>query len=194
MTKGMIYSGIVMLCLVMLCGCGNKKEAVVPELEQVKSICELSTIECIYNNVAKGEKTKGEGLAHIGEKDRKYWIEYQGYVKIGIDLSQVEMTMDGETIKISLPDAQIQAVGIVDGSLTEDSVISSADSIWNKNEITAEEQKNIIADAQKKMEEEVKANKGIMSKATKRAKILIENYIQQLGNSTGVTYRIEWEQ
>lgn len=190
MKKILISNWIVAMCLAMLCGCGKAKD--IPEIEQIKSICELSTIECIYNNVAKGEKTKGEGITHIGEKDRKYWIEYQGYVKLGIDMSRVEMEIDGDTVKITLPEAEIQSIGIIDETFTEDSVVSSSDSFWNKNKITAEEQKAIVADAQDTMKEEVKSNQAIMNKATERAKVLIENYINQLGSATGMTYTIEW--
>ena len=43
------------------------------------------------------------------------------------------------------------------------------------------------------MKEEVKSNQAIMNKATERAKVLIENYINQLGSATGMTYTIEWD-
>lgn len=187
---GNIY--IVIMCLLLLNGCGNKKSVEVPELEQIRSICELSTLECVYNNVAKGTKTAGEGFAHLFEKDRKYWIEYEGYVKVGVDLSKIEMVVDGDRVKITLPKAEIQKIGIVDESFNEESVISNSDSFWNKNKITAEEQKKIVAEAQDKMKKEVQNNRGIMDKATQRAKTLIENYIKQLGEVVGITYQIEW--
>ncbi len=62
-----------------------------PALSQVRSICELATLECYYHNVAKSTKTKGTGLAHVGEKERKFWIEYTGVARIGIDMSDVNM-------------------------------------------------------------------------------------------------------
>lgn len=192
MRKKMMNVCIIMICLLLVNGCGNKESVEMPELEQIKSICELSTLECVYNNVAKGTKTAGEGLEHLLEKDRKYWIEYEGYVKIGIDISQLEMNVDGENIKISMPEAEIQEIGIVDDTFTDESVISNSDSFWNKNKITAEDQKKVVADAQKEMEKEVKENKSIMNKATQRAKTLIENYIMQLGETVGLTYEIEW--
>lgn len=190
--KNTIKNCLVIVSLVFLCGCGTEKSEV-PEIEQIKSICELSTIECVYNNVAKGTKTKGEGISHIGEKERKFWIEYQGYVKLGIDLSKVEMKINGENVEITLPDAEIQSVGIVDETFTEESVILSQDSFWNKNKITADEQKTIIAQAQETMCKKVKSNESIMKKSTERAKTLIENYINQLGKATRVMYHITWK-
>ena len=35
-----------------------------PALSQIRSICELATLECYYHNVEKSAKTKGTGLAH----------------------------------------------------------------------------------------------------------------------------------
>ena len=180
------------LCLFLLCGCGKQDTSKLPELEQIKNICELSTLKCVYNNVAKGTKKAGEGIKHIGEKDRKYWIEYEGYVKIGIDLSKVQMDILGENVKITLPEAEIQEIGIVDETFTEESIISNEDSFWNKNKITAEDQQKIVADAQEEMKNEVAGNQSILNQATERAKNLIENYIIQLGNSAGISYHIEW--
>ena len=48
---------------------------ITPQASQMKSICELATMECYYHNVAKSTKTKGTGLTHVGEKERKFWIE-----------------------------------------------------------------------------------------------------------------------
>ena len=64
----------------------NAKDAVIGEegivttiskssLEEVFEISELATLECYYHNVAKSTKTKGTGLTHVGEKERKFWIE-----------------------------------------------------------------------------------------------------------------------
>ena len=41
-----------------------------PDIAQIRTICELATLECYYHNVAKSVKEKGSGLLHIGE-DRK---------------------------------------------------------------------------------------------------------------------------
>ena len=91
-------------------GCTDKKAAVqavnaTPEVEELKSICELATLECYYHNVAKSVKTKGDGIAHIGEKERVFWIEYSGVAKVGIDMSKVKMESADEEGKyiITIP-------------------------------------------------------------------------------------------
>ena len=77
-----------------------------PALSQVRSIWQLATLECYYHNVEKSAKTKGTGLAHVGEKERKFWSEYTGVAKIGIDMSDVNMKVDGTSVEITIPDAK----------------------------------------------------------------------------------------
>ena len=191
--KKKIGLGIVLVCSFLLCACGEKQHTLLPEEEQIRQICELSTLECEFNNVAIGEKSKGEGFAHLGEKDRKYWVEYIGVVKLGIDMSKVSMEIEENDIKICIPQAELQYIGIKEGSYNEESVIVSNDAFFNKNKITVEDQQEAIASAQKSMEEKIINNKDLMTKAQDRAKTLIENYINNIGNATGVTYNIEWK-
>ena len=37
------------------------QRASVPDISQIRSICELATLECYYHNVAKSIKEKGKG-------------------------------------------------------------------------------------------------------------------------------------
>jgi hypothetical protein len=178
----------------LLCACevvADNKEtnSIKPEEEQIRAICELSTLECYYHNVAKSTKTKGTGITSWGEKDREFWIEYTGVAKIGIDMSRVKMDMDDENhITIYLPEANVMNV-TVEGETLD--YISSADG-WNKNEITAEDETDAIEKAQQEMEETVKTNSALLQSARDRAQKLIENYINQLGKAVGATYEIEW--
>ena len=62
----------------------------------------------------------------------------------------------------------------------------------NSNKITAEDQTAAIENAQKEMEESVKANSALLLRAQNRAKELIKNYIDCLGEISGVEYEIKW--
>lgn len=161
-----------------------------PSLSQIRSICELATLECYYHNVAKSTKTKGEGLAHVGEKERTFWIEYTGVAKIGIDMSEIKMAIDGTNITITIPNATLINYRVK--SIDEDSYILSADSWFNKNPITAAEQTKAVDDAEKNMKESIEKNTSLMVRAQERAKTLIENYVTQLGEASGVDYEITW--
>ena len=194
MNKCKITICVLIIAVCILCGCtGETENKQQPEIEQIKAICELSTLECRYNNVAKGVKTKGEGLAHLGEKDRKYWIEYEGVVKLGIDLSKVSMRIEGTDVIVTMPEVEIQNISIVESSYNADSVIVSEDAFFNKNKITVEEQQSVVEDAQKEMEATLMANSDLKNRAQDRAKTLIESYINNLGQATGVSYNVVWE-
>ncbi len=187
------------LCLfLILCtttGCTQKETKPVnePDITQIRSICNLATLECYYHNVAKSVKKAESGFTHIGEVDRKFWIEYTGIAKIGIDMSKVNMKIEGEKVTVYMPSAKLLSIDISERDLNEDSYIASGDSWFNKNKITAEDQTNAINNAQANMAESVKNNSTLLLNAQTRAQDLIENYIVQLGEMSEIQYQIVWE-
>lgn len=196
MKKGFFSVMIIAVLTISLCACGGdtqdeeKDLSKEPDLSQVRSICELATLECYYHNVAKSTKTKEIGFSHIGEKDRKFWIEYSGVAKIGIDMSKVNMELEGETITITMPEAKLISMEIPQFEV--DNYISTEDG-WNKNKITAEDQTAAIENAQNQMKATVMSNSAMFIQAQERAKKLIENYVAQLSELSEQTYHIEWK-
>ncbi len=182
------------LMAVVLSGCSIKAESSPkePDITQIRSICNLATLECYYHNVAKSEKKAGSGVTHIGEVDRKFWIEYTGVAKIGIDMSEVDMKIEGEKITIFIPDAKMLSIDVRETDFDEKSYIISGDSWFNKNKITADDQTFAINNAQSTMAEGLKNNSSLLLSAQNRAKDLIENYIVQLGQLSNIEYKIEW--
>lgn len=160
-----------------------------PNILQIKSICELATLECYYHNVAKSVKEKGTGFTHIGEKEREFWIEYSGVAKFGVDVSGVSMKINGYNIEITIPKAKL--LGLSDYSFMEDSYISSDDGI-NKNPITAENQTEAVASAEEDVWQKFANDNTMLLRAQDNAQRLIENYINQLGEISGRNYQITW--
>ncbi len=163
-----------------------------PDIMQVRSICKLATVECYYHNVAKSEKPAGTGIWHFGEKDRQFWIEYTGTVKLGIDMSKVQMKVNGTDVTVTIPEAEVQQVNVDDDSYNSDSYIFSEDGI-NKNEITAEDATGAVENARNEMIKTAEENTALLVNAQERAKKMIENYIMQLGETTGTDYQITWK-
>ena len=182
---------VIGLCIALCCGlcaCGRNKTQTL-EQEDIRAICELATVKCYYNNVAKYEKEAD----NIFQKDREMWIEYEGEATIGIDMSKVIMKIKGNTVQITLPDAEILSIKPVTETLTEDSYVISSDGWLIKNKITAEEQQEAINKGQEKMEQAVTENQDLFQRAEGEAKELIKNYITQIGKLTGIEYQIDWE-
>lgn len=208
--KKMLSAILIGVLSVCLCACGNREdqtdsqtakptesgmaetqsEAVLPDLGHIRSICSLATMECYYHNVAKSVKEKGSGISHWGEKDRKFWIEYTGVAKIGINMSDVAILVDGNAVTVTLPKATLISCGIEE--IDENSFVYTEDS-WNKNPITADEQTAAVDQAQNDMKANIENDAALLETARERAKKLIENYIEQLGEASGTEYVITWK-
>lgn len=202
MKKKLYIAVLIGSLLVSLCACGGTTKQAdagkhtetavnVPDLSQIRSICELATLECFYHNVAKSTKTKGSGLLHIGEKQRIFWIEYTGTAKIGIDMAALKMSVDGQNVTVTIPPAKLLSCEVA--QINEEGYILSTDGVMNKNKITADEQTKAVAQAQEDMAASVKKNTALLASAQERAKKLIANYIEQIGSATGVAYTLTWE-
>lgn len=187
---------LILLCAVLVLsfsGCTSQKSYdVKPDITQIRSICNLATLECYYHNVAKSTKTAGTQMSDWFEKDREFWIEYTGVAKIGIDMSKVSMEIVEDTVTVHMPEAKLLSVDILESDLNEGSYIANTDGWFNTNKITAEDQTSAINNAQNKMATSVKENTTLLLNARIRAEKLIENYIVQIGDITGVSYRIKW--
>ena len=164
----------------------------VPELSRIKSICELSTLKCIYHNVAYGTQYAGTGLSHMGEKNRNFMQEYDCEVEISYSVDQIKMEQNGTEIRISLPEPNISSRKLPD-SISPDSYIEEPDSTFNDNPIKAETISKAISFADVNMEEEIRENTNLIASAQYQARSLIENYIKQIGLLTDVEYKIIWE-
>ena len=126
--KKLLVSIMLILMTLSLAACGDKKEEektanMEPEVTQMQSICELSVMECYYHNVAKYYEEDAEGFL-FWEKDKKFWIEYSGIVTIGVDASLVSMEVDGTTVTITIPEAEVLQCEVDENSLSKDSFIS----------------------------------------------------------------------
>ena len=165
-------------------GCGKEKPE--PELANMKSICELAVMDCYYHNVAKYEYD-GSGILWWN-KDRRFWVEYSGIVRLGIDASLVEMSVDGTTVTITLPEAKIMGCSVDSTSLNEDSFIVEDGSA----KISAEDEVEAFAQAQAQLEAQAAADTAMLFNARERAKDLLGEYVMNFGEMAGVEYTIEW--
>lgn len=178
---------LLLICVLTFCACSSSSEDTL-QVEDIRAVCQLATLKCFYNNVAILNKEAD----NIFQKDREMWIEYEGEAVIGVDMSKATITITGNTVNITLPKAQILSIAPVVPTLNEDSYIVSSDGWLFKNKITAEDQEAAINLGQEEMKEAILANNTLLTQAEERAKELIENYINQLGNATGKKYTIVW--
>ena len=179
-----LFLAFVMLFTGVACSHQSKEEPICmePKISQMKAICELAVMECYYHNVAKYyEKDAVKGFLGIGSKDKHFWIEYSGIVKLGIDVSLVHIEVVDSQITITLPEAKVLGCKVDSASLTEDSFIVDKKSA----DIEAADEVQAFSEAQAKLEEVASADKALLTNAQQRAQSLLEEYITNIGNSVG---------
>ena len=186
--KKWIAACLLGVMLIGLCGC-KKDEPPILQEEDIRAICELATVKSYYNNVAKVTKKAD----NIFEVDREMWIEYEGEAVIGVDMSKIKISISGQKVKIIMPAAELLDIKPLENTLNKDSYVVSKDKGWIKNKITTEDQQEAVATGQEKMKKAVMENKGLFIQAEDKAKELIENYIKNFGEVTGVEYKIVWQ-
>lgn len=181
---------LISILMMMCAACGNAQEEAqqaTPQVSQMKSICELAVMDCYYHNVAKYTQEDAAGILWW-KKDKHFWIEYSGIVKLGIDASLVNMEVKGDQIAITLPEAAVVGCKIDSASLTEDSYIVDKKSA----DVKAEDESFALEEAQRKLEEAASNDKALLLEAQMRAQSLLEDYVQNIGNAVGKQYSIEW--
>lgn len=166
----------------------EQQKKIKPEVSQMKSICELATMECYYHNVAKYTEKDATGIL-FWTKDKHFWIEYSGIVKIGIDASLVVVEVEGDSITITIPNAKVLGKKVEEASFTKGSFIEDKDSA----RISADDQTKAFAVAQGNMEKAASEDSTLLASAQQRAQKLIEEYVTNIGNAVGKEYSIKWK-
>ena len=169
MMKKILSVCAAVLMLLPLAACRKQT----PSQDQVRAICELSVMDCYYHNVAKFNKEKVQGILWW-QKDRRFWIEYDGIVKLGIDASQVQIEGKGDHCTV---DSDSLGQYIIDGSSAP---------------VRVEDMTAAMQQAQQDMAETAANDQTLMREAQRRAKSLVENYFTTLGDATGRNYTIQW--
>ena len=183
--------GYVIISIMILCCCActkkEEKKVIKPEAPQMKSICELATMKCYYHNVAKFKETDAEGILWW-QKDRHFWIEYDGIVTIGVDASLLDINIDGENVIITMPPAIVLDCKVSEDTLTEESFIVAKGSA----DVEAEHQTEAFKKAQKNMKKEVEKDEALLVSARQRAEKLLEDYVNNIGQIVEKNYNIKW--
>ena len=187
--KRLLSVFLSLVVLVSLTACGKPEETITiePQISQMKSICKLAVMECYYHDVAKYTEKDATGMLWW-KKDKRFWIEYSGVVKLGIDVSLVTIDVKDSQITITLPPAEVQGCTVDSSSLTKESYIvdQSSASIKAEDEILA------FKEAQTLLEENAANDTALLAEAQQRAQTLLEDYVTNIGNTIGKEYTINW--
>ena len=185
MKKSIILSFII--TMLFCCACGKEDAPIQPQETQVRAICELATLECYYHNVAKYKEEDAEGF-WLWKKDKHFWMEYSGIVKLGIEAALVTIEVKDDVVSITIPPAKVMKCTVDEESLDASSII-----VANKSaDVKAEDLTEAFADAQAKMELTAMNDTVLLAQAQQRAQKLLEDYVSNIGKVTDTQYTIQW--
>ena len=180
-------------CLVfcmLFSACGKQEEAPKEDLSltQMKSICELATLKTYYHNVAKLTKEKD---VLWWDTTAELWIEYSGIVKLGVDITNLDMQVDQNQVTITMPKAEVLSCQVDQTSLDKDSYYTNREGL-GAEKINADDQTEAIKTAQENMLENVESDDSLLQQAQNRAQDLLEQYVKNVGDAMGKTYEVSF--
>lgn len=179
--------------MALLTGCSTEKpeEAVKePDFSNAGYICELSTLDVYYHNVAVASQDASGAFFGIGEIGyKRMWFEYSGVVSLGVDVSRVQISPPDENnvVTITMPEAEIMRVDVDERSLT-DPIIETG---WFTS-FSTEEKAEALSLAQTNMLETANQDESLKFQARQRAMEMLEAYVQNVGELMGEDYTVKW--
>lgn len=174
------------------CGAKPKEEEKKPEhtieIREMREIAELATVDCYFHNVAKSDRELNS-FWFWEKKNMRFWVEYEGVVTIGIDVSKLKVEVsEDNVVTITLPEAVVLDAVVNESSLTSDSFYFDPKS----KKPSPEEQTEAFKQAQDNMRQTAENNRTLLENARSNAKELLKNYIKSIGDAVGVEYTIVW--
>ncbi len=152
--------------------------------QQLSSIRELSTVEYHYTNMGKFENQVDFYGWKVPFTTKSFIVAYDGLIKAGVDLSDVEIQVQGEKISISLP-----APAILSHEIEESiEVFDQTHNIFNPIEIT--DYTGFTADQKSALENKAIEN-GLLTAAAQRAEEAVEGLLSALPGLDGYTVSVE---
>lgn len=157
-----------------------------PLVSEMQNIAELSTIECTYHNVAVFNQEDAQKILWL-TKDKHFWMEYEAEVKVGFDVSKINFEIKEDVVEITIPKPQVKNPRIIPAT-----IVDYVDK--NSAKITIEDETLAIKEAQKELGKLVANDPIVMDSATTQLKLLLKEYINNVGNLNGTKYEIIWQE
>ena len=172
---------VIVAMIGLFCSCGAEQEAadtmqMEPQLSQMKTISEWATMECYYHNL-------------LWKKDKNFWISQDGIVTLGIDSSKLDVKVDGENVKIHIPEAKVLSSKPNPDSITKDSYYYAKNSAI----ADADDQTKAYKKAEKEMEKTAANDTVLLAQAQQRVQSMLEDYVKNMGTMLGKEYTITWD-
>lgn len=186
-----IYLALAATCLALatLCACAAN-EPKEPDFSNAQNIAKLATFECTYHNVAKIERDSDRWLVFDLPNWKREWFEYSATVDFGInaDLVQISNPDENGAVTVAIPQAQVLGTPNIKAETMSDPI---DDTGWFAK-VTDEERKEALSLAQQETLDRACADDTMLAAARDRAKVLLEQYVRNVGANLGQEYHVTW--
>lgn len=185
--SALLCAALVAGCLI---GCAQKEEEAKPDFSGYKSVTELATLDCSYHNVAEISNDGSNILFGAGPNltYKKGWFEYDGKIKLGIDVSKVNISDPDENGNVTITVPQATVIGLPD---IDDSTLSDVyEDTGFLADITAKEKTEALSYAQECMKTTAENDQALLTTARDRAKNALERYVKKVGELLGKEYTV----
>lgn len=166
------------------------QQAGAARLFRYKRIADLATIDCTFHNVAEIYNDGTDIIFGINVGYKKAWFEYDGSVKLGVDVSQVRIEGPdaSNVVTIFVPEAQVLGIPQIDEASFSD--IYADTGLLTKIETV--DQSLALQTAQSEMVSAVENNPELLDRARKRAETLLGQYVTTVGSAIGQKYEVRF--
>ena len=153
--------------------------------QELRDIQELSTVEYHYTNMGRFENQKDFYGWKVPFTTKSFIVAYDGVIKAGVDLSDLQCTVSGQNITITLSQAKILSHEMDEDSLE---VYDETHNIFNPIEI--EDYTTFTADQKASIENRAVEN-GLLTAAAQRAESSIRSLISLLPGAEEYTVTVK---
>ena len=143
--------------------------------ERLSKISELSTIKYSYSNVLVLKNSKKFNDLSIPFTEKSFIIKYSGYIKAGVDLKDLDVVINKETVTITLKKAIILDHAINSEDLF---VYDEKSSMFNK--LSMQDMINEISNEKSKVEANLMKT-GFLDEANANTKLLLQGILLDMG-------------
>lgn len=153
--------------------------------QQLEAVSELATVEYHYTNMGKFENQVDFYGWKVPLTKKSFIISYDGTIKAGVDLEEVQVDVSGKTITVTLPEAQVLSHEIDEDSIQ---VFDETKNVFNPLQIS--DYTGFTADQKKEVEQKA-LDKGLLQEAREKAGDAVEQLLELLPGMEEYTLQVE---
>ena len=152
--------------------------------QRLSAIQELATQEYHYTNMGRFQNQLDFYGWKVPFTTKSFIVAYDGVIKAGVDLSELQVEVSGKTISVTLPEGKILSHDIDEESIE---VFDETKNIFNPIQI--EDYTGFTADQKASIEERA-ISEGLLTAASERARTVVEEFITALPGAEDYTIRV----